>query len=82
MYYAAEPLINPESEVVAPLPTHFRVHFLHNVYEYSVSQWNDVLKVNNDLSQDGELVYIQWIRRTVGTDLQLAMTAVPLKQLV
>lgn len=82
MYYAAEPLINPESEVVAPMPTHFRVHFLHNVYEYSVSQWNDVLKVNNDLSQDGELVYIQWIRRTVGTDLQLAMTAVPLKQLV
>jgi hypothetical protein len=82
MYYAAEPLINPESEVVAPLPTHFRVHFLHNVYEYAVSQWNDVLKVNNDLSNDGELVYIQWIRRTVGTDLQLAMTAVPLKQLI
>lgn len=82
MYYAAEPLINPESEVVAPMPTHFRVHFLHNVYEYALSQWNDVLKVNNDLSNDGELVYIQWIRRTVGTDLQLAMTAVPLKQLI
>lgn len=80
MYYAAEPLINPEVEVVAPVPTHFRVHFLHNVYEYNISQWNEVLKVNNDLGADGELVYISWIRRTVGTDLELAMTAVPVKQ--
>lgn len=80
MYYDAEPLINPELEVVPPEPTHFRVHFLHNVYEYSVSQWNDVLKVNNDLGTNGELVYISWIRRTVQTDLQLAMTAVPVKQ--
>uniref|UniRef100_A0AB39CCJ4 Virion structural protein n=1 Tax=Pseudomonas phage RVTF4 TaxID=3236931 RepID=A0AB39CCJ4_9VIRU len=82
MYYNAEPLINPEQEVVPPIPTHFVVHFLHNKYEYAVSQWGDVLKVNNDLTNDGELVYIQWIRRTVGTDLQLAMTALPLKQLI
>lgn len=82
MYFNAEPLINPEQEVVPPTPTHFIVHFLHNKYEYAMSQWGDVLKVNNDLSNDGELVYIQWIRRTVGTDLQLAMTALPLKQLV
>lgn len=82
LYYMAEPLINPDAEVIAPEPTHFRVHFLHNVYEYAISQWNEVLKVNNDLTNDGELVYIQWIRRQVGTDLQLAMTALPLKQLV
>lgn len=80
MYYAAEPLINPEVEINAPEPTHFRVRFLHNVYEYSLSQWKDVLKVNNDLGANGALVYIQWIRRTAGTDLQLAMTAVPVHQ--
>lgn len=81
MYYNAEPLINPELEVKPPEPTHFRVQFLHNSYEYSVNQWNAVLKVNNDLAQDGELVYIQWIRRTAGTDLQLAITGMPVKQL-
>lgn len=80
MYYSAEPLINPEVEIVAPEPTHFRVHFLHNVYEYSLSQWRDVLKVNNDLTTNGNLVYISWIRRTAGTSLQLAMTAVPVLQ--
>lgn len=80
MYYAAEPLINPEVEVLVPEPTHFRVKFLHNSYEYAISQWKDILKVNNDLGANGALVYIQWIRRTAGTDLQLAMTAVPVKQ--
>jgi hypothetical protein len=82
MYYAAEPLINPEAEVVAPEPTHFIVHFIHNKYEYPISQWQDVLKVNNDLTNNGELIYISWIKRTILTDLQLAMTAVPLLQSV
>lgn len=80
MYYNAEPLINPQLEVKPPEPTHFKVKFLHNTYEYAVSQWNEVLKVNNDLSTNGELVYIQWIRRTVATDLQLAITGLALRQ--
>ncbi|AEH03434.1 virion structural protein [Pseudomonas phage PhiPA3] len=77
MYEAAEPLVNPASEAVAPTPTHFRCIFLHNTYEFSVEQWNQVLRVNNDLLNNGELLYIQWIKRLASQDLQLAMTAVP-----
>lgn len=76
MYYAAEPLINTEIEEFAPTPTHFILHFLHNDYKYSVTQWNDVLAVNNDLA-GGELLTISWIKEMYDTDLQLAMTAVP-----
>jgi hypothetical protein len=81
MYYGAEPLVNPELEVTAPIPTHFRVVLLHNTYEFSVNQWNEVLKVNEAVA-DGELVYLQWIQRTALNDLQLAMTAVPSLQRV
>jgi hypothetical protein len=76
LYESTEPLFNTASEAIAPAPTHFRVRFLHNVYEYSVSQWNDVLVVNNDLT-DGGLVYIEWIKRNYDTDLQLGISALP-----
>lgn len=76
MYFAAEPLVNPDLEAYAPTPTHFVIHMLHNKYEFNVSQWNQKLRVNNDL-ENGELLYIQWIHRTPVQDLQLAMTALP-----
>lgn len=79
MYYDAEPLVDTQSEEFPPEPTHFVLHFVHNQYEFSVSQWKDVLKVNNDLPNGG-LLNIQWIRRTFDNDLQLAMTAVPIEQ--
>lgn len=80
LYEGVEPLVNTESEGVAPTPTHVRIIFLNNQYEISVDQWNDEIVVNNDLS-DGELVYLQWIKRTAETDLQLAITGVPIRTL-
>ena len=80
MYYAAEPLINPDLETVAPVPTHFQVVFNHITYEFSVDdQWRDALRVNNDL-KDGELLLIRWIRREAFADLELATTGLPALQ--
>lgn len=79
LYGKIEPLFHEEKEVEAPTPTHFRVVFLHNQYEFSVEQWDDALVVNNDL-RNGEALYIQWIRRTATTDLQLGISALPVKQ--
>lgn len=77
MYYAAQPLINTEVEEYPPEPTHFILQFLHNQYKFSVEQWNTALRVNNDLA-NGELLNIAWIRQMYDTDLQLAMTGLPI----
>jgi len=82
VYERTEPLINIHTEGSAPTPTHFRLAFANNTYEYEVEQFNETLTVNNDL-QDGQLVYIHWIRRMAdGVDLQLGMSALPVRQLV
>lgn len=79
MYERAQPLYNDAIEDIAPTPTHFKVVFAHNSYEFSLSQWRTDLVVNNDLA-DGELMYIQWYRRTYESDLQLAITALPVRR--
>jgi len=78
LYDSIEPLVHPDIESVPPVPTHFRVRFLNNTYEYTVDQWDETFVVNNDL-EDGELVYIQWIRRNYDTDLQLGISALPVR---
>ncbi len=76
LYYGIEPLVNEATEVLPPEPTHFRVRFLHNSWEFTVDQWDEALVVINDLKR-GELVYIEWIRRTYDSDLQLGISALP-----
>jgi hypothetical protein len=76
MYYGIEPLVNDDVEVLPPEPTHFRVQFLHNSWEFTVDQWNEALVVINDLKR-GEVVYLEWIRRTYDSDLQLGISALP-----
>lgn len=76
LYYNIEPLFNDRVESQAPVPTHFRLVFNHNQYEFSVDQWDDELVVNNDLA-GGEVLYIEWIRRMVDGDLQLGISALP-----
>lgn len=82
VYERIEPLVNIQTEGRAPTPTHFQLAFANNTYEYTVDQFNEELVVNNDL-HDGELVYIHWIRRLGdGVDLQLGVSALPVRQLI
>lgn len=80
LYYAVEPLRDTGAEPQAPRPTHFRAVFLHNTYEYAIEQWDQALTVVNDL-KEGQLLNLQWIRRTPTTDLQLAITGLPVHQI-
>lgn len=76
LYYGVEPLYNSSTEALPPEPTHFRIQTLHNTYERKVEQWDQVFDIVNDLRQ-GEVLYITWIYRTDSTDLQLAVTGLP-----
>ena len=76
LFYGVEPLFNESFETQAPEPTHFRIVTLNNKYERSVDQWDQTFEIVNDLKQ-GELIYIEWIKRTDSTDLQLGITGLP-----
>lgn len=79
LYYQAIPLHNPQLEVQAPEPTHYKVVFAGRKIEFAVSQWGTEVVVPNDL-KTGEVLYIEWIRRTVGNDLQLGISGLRIQQ--
>lgn len=79
LYERIEPLVNEQVEAWPPVPTHFTVHTIYNQYTFSVEQWNEELIINNDLS-DGEILYISWESVNYDTDLQLALTGLPVRQ--
>lgn len=79
LFWSLDPLYDAATEDKALEPTHFVVQFLHNSYEFALSQWSADLVVNNDLA-DGDLMYIRWIKRTYDSDLQLGITALPVRQ--
>lgn len=81
LYDPIEPLYDARTEDKAPRPTHFKVLFANNSYEYEISQWDEELIVDNDLDEGG-VVYLQWIRRNADTDLQLGISGLSLRQLV
>lgn len=75
-YYKAEPLYDAQTELRAPLPTHFVLVTKTRQYECPINNWQTTIKIINDLNE-GEALFIKWIKRTVNTDLQLAVTALP-----
>lgn len=71
MYKPMRPIFDERQEVVAPMPTHFRVRVGNSeVLEKSIDQWNETFAILNGLLVNGN-AYIEWIRKTPETDLEL-----------
>ncbi len=74
IFFDTKPLFNIDNEASAPIPTHFNAVFKGRTYEFTVSQWNAISVVANDYAQ-GELLKLQFFKRTATEDLQLGMSA-------
>jgi hypothetical protein len=72
VFYNAEPLVNTQSETVAPEPNHFVVMIGTNEYTYPLDRWNTELLVP-EVPADGEPLFIRFIRRLPEGDLQLGI---------
>lgn len=81
IYEPTQPLYNPRIEAEPPRPTHFKLYFNNRRIEYTIDQWDAELEVPNDLSE-GETLYVEFIKRTAQTDLQLAIAGLPMHQIV
>lgn len=79
IYRAVEPLHDDRTEVEAPDPTHFIVHTARRQTEFSIDQWDKDLPLYYDLNE-GEVLFVRFIRRTVVNDLQLAVVGFPCHQ--
>lgn len=78
VYYGVNPLVNQVMEIKPPRPTHMKITTLQRTVEVPVEQWNTTISIVNDLSQSAN-VYVQWIRRMANTDLQLGVSAFPVR---
>lgn len=71
LYRPMMPIWNDRKETEAPLPTHFRVRIgSSEVIEKALDQWNQTFEILNGLEVSGS-AYIEWIRKTPETDLEL-----------
>ena len=70
IYFDTRPLFNNDIEELPPTPTHFNAMFKGRTYEMSVNQWDAISVVANDYAQ-GELLKLQFFKRTATEDLQL-----------
>lgn len=79
LYYASKPLIDQQRELVPPAPTHFRLRFGNYDLEYQINEWNETKQIGNGLANNGT-VFIEFIKRTPQSDMQLAVGALPIWQ--
>ena len=80
VYDCTNPMFNPQTEIKAPTPTHFRLIAGNNSVEYPVEQWNSELALANTLTNN-MTVYLEFFTRTVDNDLHTAKAGLPLYQI-
>lgn len=76
VYYRTLPLYNNLTEEQPPVPTHFNLRVGTHQELFPIAQWN-VLLTMHEGAVNGQLVYIEFIRRVSDNDLQLSVSAMP-----
>lgn len=79
VYYAADPLYDPQTEVKAPEPTHFVLVTKTRSVEVPIAQWATAITFINDMAE-GQTVYLKFIKRLANSDLQLGVAGLPIHQ--
>lgn len=74
VYRRLQPIHHPRNEDEAPEPTHFKLHVGDWSQEYSIDMWDADLTVPRS-RDNGQLVHVQFIRRSGEKDYQLAMAS-------
>lgn len=79
LYYDAMPLVDMNTERVAPVPTHFVITVNNEELIYPLSQWNATLTLASVLQNNGTLV-IRFVEQLPDGNVELGMGALPVWQ--
>jgi hypothetical protein len=72
VYYPQQPLVDDSTEIEAPVPNFLLIRSGAYEVEIPITQWNTVMQMA-DVPAQGHPVYLHFMRRNAGTDLQLAV---------
>lgn len=75
VFYASKPLYDPYSELKAPEPNFFVLVSKNHRVEVPIANWGSLLTVH-EVPDEGDPVYLEFIRRTSETDLQLGKSGI------
>lgn len=73
VFYKTEPLFDSHTETEAPAPTHFVLVVGLTETEYPIDKWDDTL-VATSMVAEGTPIYLKFLRRNPGNDLQLGVS--------
>lgn len=79
VFYAAEPLVDQQTETQAPVPTHFDIDIGGTLLEFPIAAWNTVIPVSQVLN-NSDTLFVRFFKRTPQTDLQLGVAGLPIWQ--
>lgn len=75
VYYATQPLFDPQSETIAPQPNIMSIVIDGvPVGEFAINTWNVPMVINQTLNE-GDNIYVEWIYRDSQNDQQLGVSA-------
>jgi hypothetical protein len=79
LYGLVYPLTDQGQEVAPPTPTHFSICTTGWETAYPINQWNKLLTLGHLLANN-DTIFVKFFIRTVDTDIQLAIAAMPMYQ--